>query len=237
MTIYAISDLHLSFAAPKPMDMFGPAWENHPERVAQHWDETVRPEDVVIVAGDISWAMKLQDAMPDLDYLAQRPGRKLLVRGNHDYWWGRQGKNKIQRIVDPSITLLQGSGVVIDGVGIAGTRGWRLEDVGRKGASENDTTIFERELDYLRNGLRSLPEGLDTRIAVLHYPPFDVDLTPNAFRQVLEECGAHILIYGHIHAGPTPFLEGDVDGIRYILASVDHTGFAPVKVLGEGVGG
>ncbi|MEN6521510.1 MAG: metallophosphoesterase [Armatimonadota bacterium] len=232
MIIYAIADLHLSFANPKPMDIFGPHWKDHPVKIASNWDEVVTHDDLVLVAGDTSWALKLPDAMPDLEYLAARPGRKILIRGNHDYWWGRQATNKIQRMLDPSITLLQGSSCVADGVGIAGTRGWRLEDCNLEGTAEGDKKIFDRELTYLRRGLESIPEGVSTKIAMLHYPPFDLGLRPNEFSSLLQEYRVDILVYGHIHKGTGSYLRGDVGGVRYHLASVDHTGFKPVKVWG-----
>jgi predicted phosphohydrolase len=234
MAVFAISDLHLSFAHPKPMDIFGPEWQGHEEKIARNWDGLVSPADVVVVAGDTSWAMRLPEAMPDLDYVAARPGRKLLIRGNHDYWWGRQATNKIQRAVDPSITLIQGTSVVVDGMGIAGTRGWRIQDYELEGPVQGSVKIYERELEYLRRALSSLPPEAAMRIAVLHYPPFDLGLEPNDFRAVLEEFGVDILIYGHVHRGTGSYLEGDVGGIRYCLAAVDHTNFAPVRVWPEG---
>lgn len=232
MIIYAIADLHLSFANPKPMDIFGPHWKDHPGKIARSWDEIVTPEDVVLIAGDTSWALKLPDAMPDLEYIAARPGRKILIRGNHDYWWGRQSTSKIQRMLDPSIKLLQGTSYVADGVGIAGTRGWRLEDYNLEGAAEGDIKIFERELAYLRRGLESIPEGVSTKIAMLHYPPFDMGLKLNEFGSLLEEYQVDILVYGHIHKGTGSYLCGDIGSVRYHLASVDYTDFKPVKVWG-----
>lgn len=212
------------------MDVFDSIWQDHPEKIARNWDEAVSSEDVVLVAGDTSWAMRLSEAMPDLDFLAARTGRKFLIRGNHDYWWGRQSTNKIQRMVHPSITLLQGTSAVVGDVGIAGTRGWRIDDYELSGPVKGDAKILDRELSYLRRALGSLPEQVSTRIAMLHYPPFDLNLEPNAFRTVLEEFNVHILVYGHVHKGTGAYLEGDIGGIRYYLTSVDHTGFKPVKV-------
>lgn len=232
MNIYAISDLHLSFSNPKPMDVFGPHWKGHPEKIARFWDEMVAPEDVVLIAGDTSWALKLPDAMPDLEFIAVRPGRKFLIRGNHDYWWNRQATNKIQRMIDPSITLLQGTSKVIDGIGITGTRGWRLEDYNLEGPAEGNVKIFERELAYLQRGLESIPPDTPIKIAMLHYPPFDLGLKLNEFRDVLEQYSVDILVYGHIHKGTGAYLQGRVGDIEYYLVSVDHTGFKPVKILG-----
>jgi predicted phosphohydrolase len=231
MIIYAISDLHLSHADPKPMDVFGKGWKDHPEKIARNWDSMVTEDDIVLVAGDISWAMRLPGAVPDLDYIRDRPGRKFLIRGNHDYWWGRQSTNKIQRMLDPSITLLQGASAVIGGVGITGTRGWRMEDYNLEGPVQGDIKIYQRELTYLRQALESLPSDVTTKIVMLHYPPFDLNLRPNDFRTVLEEFQVDILVYGHIHSTTGSYLEGDVDGIAYHLVSVDHTDFSPIPVL------
>ena len=231
MAFFAISDLHLSFADHKPMDVFGVEWTAHAERIAANWDRVVSPEDTVLVGGDVSWALKLAQAAPDLEYLAARPGRKLLIRGNHDYWWGREATNKIQRLVDPSMILLQGKCTVVDRVGIAGTRGWRLEDYDLEGPVERDTKIYQRELAYLRRALESLSEDVETRVVMLHYPPFDMSLQPNEFRVLLDEFRVDILVYGHVHKGIGGYLEGDINGIRYYLASVDHTDFSPVRIL------
>jgi len=216
------------------MDIFGREWHDHAKKIARNWDRSVSPEDVVLVAGDTSWAMRLPEATGDLDYVAARPGKKFLIRGNHDYWWGRQATNKVQRMVDPSITLIQGTSVVVDGVGIAGTRGWRLQDYELEGPVQGSVKIYERELAYLRRALSSLPPDISTTIAVLHYPPFDLGLEPNDFRAVLDEFRVDILVYGHVHRGTGSYLEGEVGGIRYYLAAVDHTGFTPVRVWGVG---
>lgn len=213
------------------MDIFGSNWKDHPDKIARNWDSIVSPEDVVLVAGDTSWAMKLPEAVPDLEYLAARPGRKILIRGNHDYWWSRQTTNKIQKMIDPSITLIQGTCIVVGSVGIVGTRGWRLEDYNLEGAAEGDAKIYNRELSYLRRALESVPPEVETRVAMLHYPPFDLSLRANEFRALLEEFSVDILVYGHVHRGTGMYLEGNVGGITYYLASVDHTEFAPIKIL------
>jgi len=126
MSIYAISDLHLSLSGNKPMDIFGEAWRDHARRIAENWDSIVGPNDTVLLAGDHSWALKFEEAKPDLDYIAARPGRKILIRGNHDYWWRREATNRMQRVLPESITLLHGHALVVENVGITGTRGWRI---------------------------------------------------------------------------------------------------------------
>ena len=125
MSIYAISDLHLSLFTPKPMDIFGPAWEGHAEKIKRTWLETVSESDTVLIPGDLSWAMRLPEAMPDLSFIADLPGRKVLIRGNHDYWWHRKQTAKLQRDIDRNLTFLQGTSTMIGDIGITGTRGWR----------------------------------------------------------------------------------------------------------------
>ena len=142
MAIYAISDLHLSLASPKPMDIFGPAWENHAEKLRRNWERVVTDADTVLMPGDLSWAMRFPEAEPDLSFVADLPGTKILIRGNHDYWWQRQATSRIQRIVDRNMIFLQGTSVMVGDVGITGTRGWRLDwetaggENGRKGEWE-----------------------------------------------------------------------------------------------------
>ena len=255
MAIYAISDLHLSHAAPKPMDIFGPAWENHTEKIRSRWEETVTKADTVLMPGDLSWGMRLSQARPDLDFVASLPGKKILTRGNHDYWWQRQATNRMQRSIDRSLIFLQGTSTVVGDAGITGTRGWRVDwelderrgdgETGRLGEyqpstinhqpltinhPENDR-ILKRELAYLEKGLQSIPGTVDTRIAMLHYPPFDEKLQPNEFTRILHEYSVDIVVYGHIHLGLGSWLEGDVDGIMYHLVSADIVDFTPRLIL------
>ncbi|HEY3298027.1 MAG TPA: metallophosphoesterase, partial [Armatimonadota bacterium] len=243
MAIYAISDLHLSFAQPKPMDIFGPAWENYVDRLRENWDSVVQPADVVLLPGDLSWAMTLPEAMPDLNFLEERPGRKVLTRGNHDYWWPRLGTNRIQRLVDKEFTFIQGTSTVIDGVGITGTRGWRVdwEMTGRPGDavtqsgespdSEQANRIYNRELAYLEKGLQSIPDSVDVKIAMLHFPPFDEQLQPNEFARLLAKYSVDYLVYGHIHLGIGSWVNGEVEGVMYRIVSADIVDFHPQLIL------
>ncbi len=227
MSIYAISDLHLSLGGEKPMDIFGEAWRDHAERIAANWDEIVSPEDTVLLAGDHSWALRFDEAKPDLDYIAARPGHKILVRGNHDYWWRRESTTRIQKQLPEDMTLLHGHGIVVEGVGIAGTRGWRVELP--EDPDAGDAKVMARELAYLERGLAEIPPDVSKRIVVLHYPPFDADLEPNDFADVLQAHKVDILVYGHIHTGF--YLQGDVGGIEYRLVSADHVDMRPVRIV------
>lgn len=244
MAIYSISDLHLSFAKPKPMDVFGPVWENHAEKIRQNWDALVSPSDIVLLPGDLSWALRLSEAEPDLDFVRQRPGRKVLTRGNHDFWWQRLVTSRLQKTVDKDMTFLQGTSVVMDEVGITGTRGWRIDrELGARSSDEGlvaaDSTdpgqaakIYRRELAYLEKGLQSIPDSVETRIAMLHYPPFDEHLEPNEFAHLLTKYAVTHLVYGHIHLGLGNWIDGEVDRINYRLVSADVVDFVPQLIIG-----
>ncbi len=249
MRIWAISDLHLSLARPKPMDVFGDHWRAHEARVEAAWRERVMPEDVVCLPGDLSWALKLPEAAPDLAWLGRLPGRKVLVKGNHDYWWGAIGK--VRGALPPETYALQHDAVVLDGVGFAGARGWvdptldfralgpsppEAEEgpdrlVGIRG--EDDEKIYRRELDRLEASLRCLGGDARRRIALLHFPPTSPALEETPVTRLLERYGVECAVFGHLHGrGAEGFANpyGVRGGVTYLLVSADFAGFAPVAV-------
>lgn len=229
MAIFGISDLHLSFSNPKPMDIFGPAWEDHAEKIRRNWTDVVSQSDTVLLPGDLSWAMRLTEAMPDLNFVADLPGNKVLIRGNHDYWWHRQQTSKLQREVDRNMTFVQGTSTMVGDIGVTGTRGWRIDWESRQDVplTNHESRITERELTYLENGLKSIPPSATLKIALLHFPPFDERLKPNDFARLLKEYSVDILVYGHVHLGLGNWLEGPVDGVQYHLVSADVIDFKP----------
>lgn len=232
MAIYAISDLHLSYASPKPMDIFGPAWKDHADKIRKNWDAVVKETDTVLIPGDLSWAMRIEDAAPDLEYLAQRPGKKIITRGNHDYWWRRKSTSRIQKTIDTSITLLQGTSAVVDTVGITGTRGWRIENMKEEPAERLPSEkILKRELAYLESGLRSIPHEVKTKITMLHYPPFNENMRPNEFARMLASHKVDILVYGHIHTGKSDCITGQIEGVEYRAVSADVLDFTPALII------
>lgn len=241
MAIYAISDLHLSLASEKPMDIFGPAWADHVERLRKNWTQVVSNDDTVLIPGDISWALRLTEAMPDLDLIAELPGHKVLIRGNHDYWWQRRATSRIQRIVDRNMTFLQGTVAMVDDIAITGTRGWRVDwemrtplghgDIASDEEIVHSQKILQRELAYLERGLRSIPPTARMKIVMLHYPPFDERLKPNQFANLLGDYAVDILVYGHVHVGLGEWLEGMVDGVMYYMVSADIVGFMPRLIV------
>ena len=242
MRIWAIADLHLSLGVPnKTMDLFGPEWTNHAQKIAQTWDEKITTGDLVLVPGDISWAMRLDEARPDLEWLEERPGTKVLIRGNHDYWWG--SKNKVKKALPPSIHIIQNDSIVINGIGITGTRLWdspeydfnevidfKPSKAPPKPYSEKDREIFTRELKRLEMGLKTLSSNTNLRIAMTHFPPIGLDLSPSACSQLLEHYGISFCLFGHLHSLKQTHLFGTARGIKYELVSCDYLNFAPLLI-------
>ncbi len=231
MAIYAISDLHLSFGCDKPMDIFGGSWENHTERLKSGWCDTVGDEDLVLIPGDISWAMGLETAKPDFSFIEALPGRKLIGKGNHDYWWST--KNKFDAFLRnngmSTISMLHNNAYPFGNFVICGSRGWLSPD--DPDFTGEDQKVFTREIERLK---MSLNEGVRLGgeiIAMLHYPPFDQRHNPNAFAEMLQDYGVKTCVYGHIHgkANPQYRLEW-ISGIRYQLISADFLEFRPVRL-------
>ena len=220
MSVYAISDLHLP-AHQKPMDIFGPHWENHFERISESWRESVTDDDTVLIPGDITWAMRLEDALDDLNRIGALPGKKIISRGNHDYWW--DGIGKVRRALPDGMFALQNDAIVMDGVIFAGTRGWVLP------AGESDTDnmkIFTRERLRLEMSLTTARRiGGDLPLCVmLHYPPFMG--SNDGFCDILRAFGADHCVYGHLHGGALQFaFNGERDGITYHQVSCDGLDF------------
>lgn len=215
MNVFAIGDLHLSFSVgpEKAMDMFGDAWVNHTEKLKKHWLDVVTDDDVVILPGDFSWAMKVEEAMPDFEWICQLPGKKVFVRGNHDLWWSSLKKMKS---LYPNITFIQNDSVVINGVAIMGSRGWICpEDPDFK--EETDRPIYERERLRFGMSFDTLKDKeYNKLICVSHFPPL-------GFMDLFKEYKADYVVYGHLH-GENAFSngpEGEIDGINYHLCSYD----------------
>ncbi len=244
--LFAIADLHLSFARPKPMDVFGDAWSHHVEHLQEAWCERVGKRDLVLVAGDISWAMRLPEALPDLEWIDRLPGRKVLIRGNHDYWWGSIGK--LRGLELESLHFLQYDAVRFGNLAVAGTRLWDLPEVvwpqerkpmpdgvrsGRRTSAAEDRKIVERELHRLELSLGRLPGDVEHRVAMLHYPPISDDGRPSRASRLLRDHGVQLCAYGHLHSlGRLPRTGADcvLDGTRYVLVAGDWLGFRPMEL-------
>ena len=228
MSVYALADPHLGRAVEKPMDIFGPRWEGHAEKMAANWRAAVGDDDWVLVPGDISWAMKLEDALIDLRFLDGLPGRKILLKGNHDYWW--TSRAKVETVLPPSLRLLQHDCVDLGGgVGVVGTRGWVPPDAPR--ATEQDRKIYAREVLRLTLSLDAARGRFEHLIAMLHYPPVYEGLGETEFVPLLRDAGVRICLYGHLH-GPDQAhaVRGTRDGITYHLVAADAIDFTPVRI-------
>ena len=205
MSVYAISDLHLP-ARVKPMDVFGEHWKNHFERIKADWNARVRQGDLVLLPGDLSWAMRLEEAIEDLNSIAALPGTKLILRGNHDYWWSSIGR--VRRALPEGMYALQNDAMLLNGRLYAGSRGWTLPGLEQ---SDEDRKIYERERMRLEMSLkhaRRLSEEAPIT-CMLHYPPLTEE--EPGFSDILEAYGVTDCVYGHLHG---PAIYGAVRGLR-----------------------
>jgi len=225
MKIFAISDLHLSFQTDKPMNVFGENWENYEQKIMEDWNARVGVEDVGIIAGDISWAMKMEDTVKDFEFIKKLNGKKIIIRGNHDYWW--KSITKIRESLAPDVFALQNDAVEINGVMFAGTRGWRVPERWAKQTTE-DKKIYTREIIRFELALKDAVAKMgETRgdkklVAILHYPPFNATLDPSPFTNMCEKYGVNACVYGHLHGkqGRTQ-LTSIKNGVKYYLTSCD----------------
>lgn len=230
MRIWAIGDTHLSFheGVNKPMDIFGPGWENHADHLKAAWIERIAPEDVVLIPGDISWGLRLEEAMPDIEWLHELPGLKLISKGNHDLWWSRI--HYLNSLYD-DIIFVQNDAVYIESenICIAATRGWPYP--GSEEFSQHDEKIYRREAMRLRMGLESArKQSKDARLFVaLHYPPSGAKCEETEYTGILEEFGVELCVYGHLH-GQRAYMRGPKGihrGVDYKLVSADYLGAIP----------
>jgi predicted phosphohydrolase len=233
MTVFAISDLHLPGGQDKPMHVFGEQWRDHPEKIQANWLRLVAEGDLVLVGGDLTWAMRLAEAEPDLRSLGELPGTKVLIKGNHDYWWTTDAK--LKAVLPPSVHALNGHAARFGDVLVAGTRGWSLP--GSPGVTEQDEKIYQREVGRLRRALEQLDTlGEGHRVAMLHYPPVSMQSPDTELARLLREFHVPICIYGHLHGAVDheSAIKGDHQGVRYHLTSCDYIDFAPSRIpLGE----
>ena len=223
MRIFAIGDLHLPGGDDKPMEVFGAHWEGHWDKIRADWRQRVEPQDIVLIPGDISWAMYLDNAIPDLRSIGELPGRKILLRGNHDYWWG--AITRVRDILPPGMFALQNDALVMDGIAFCGSRGW----TNPQGSTEGeDARLYARELIRLRLSLERarqlLPQG--RLIALTHFPPLLEGGGQTPVSDLMREFGVDDVVYGHLHgASIRSAFTGTVEGVRYHFTSCDGLGF------------
>lgn len=228
--IYGIGDLHFDHSKEKPMDIFGDNWIEHEENIIKSWKEKVKEEDLVLIPGDISWALKLEDAYYDLKKIDDLPGQKVFIKGNHDYWW--QSLKKINDLNLESLYFIQNTAYNFKEVAIAGTRGWISPD--SEYFTEQDRKIYNRELMRLRNSLSSVDKDAKYKIVMIHYPPFNMKLESNEFVEIMKEFEVDLCVYGHLHAEGHKFArEGKIDGIDFYCISSDYLEFELKLLYGE----
>ena len=227
MSIYIIGDLHLGFAENKPMDIFG--WGNHIEIIEKDWKEKVKEDDTVILAGDFSWATYLEDTKMDFEYINKLPGKKILLEGNHDYWWNTL--SKMRTFIDENkfsnIDFLRNNGYLIEDKIIVGTRGWSFTE------SDNSEKMISRELIRFENSIQdgiSKQKNNEEIIAVFHYPPIAKGVS-SPFLEMMKKYNINRCYYAHLHGkSHQEAIQGEIEEIDFKLISSDYLGFKLVKI-------
>ncbi len=244
--IWAIADLHLACGVPgKNMNVFGPLWDNYMDKIQAAWQSLIAPDDLVLIAGDISWAMTLEEAALDLAWIDALPGTKVILKGNHDFWWASSAK--MAQIMPSSVHFIHNSVYNWHDISIGGTRLWDTEEYAfgqyihfQDNPKKNDSArvdqtnnekIFNRELERLRLSLKQLSPAASLRIAMVHYPPISADLRPSKVSAILEEFKIDICVFGHLHnLKLNQKLFGEIRGVKYILTACDYLNFKPICI-------
>ncbi len=222
MKIFAISDLHISTNTDKPMDVFGGNWIGYLDKIIADWQEKVSEDDLVLIGGDISWAMDIEDAKKDFEVLSNLKGKKVIIKGNHDFWWNAIGK--VREMLPNAFIALQNDSIRLDNLVVCGSRLWSVP--GSPDFNEQDNKIYLREIERLRLSLKSaqkiMHEG-DKLVALVHFPPFNVKRENSAYTDLFEEYKVDAVVYGHLH-GKSVRADKLVikNGIKYYLTSCDQ---------------
>ncbi|MDD4189097.1 MAG: metallophosphoesterase [Eubacteriales bacterium] len=232
MAVYAIGDLHLALSVDKPMDVFGGRWQDYMKRIEQNWRNKVLAEDYVLIPGDISWATYLNHAHNDFEFINDLPGKKIISKGNHDYWWTTM--NKLEAFVSENgydtISFLHNNSYDLGNMTVCGTRGWKCP--GDDEFDQEDEKLYGREIQRLELSLKSASRSDNPLTVMLHYPPFSSGSLSSGFTEVMKAYKTDKCVYGHLHG---EYLKnaysGFIDGIEYIFVSADHLRFDPVKIL------
>lgn len=236
MSIYVIGDLHLPFGVEKPMDIFGTGWQGYTEKIKENWNQKVKPEDTVILAGDFSWATYLEETYKDFEYLCALPGKKIMLKGNHDYWWTTvtSMKKYLEDNNFNNIDFLYNNSFLIENKIIVGTRGWTLAD------TENSRKMVKREAARLELSLKSAIEKYGKEkeiICIMHYPPILATYMKNEytynseFLDVMKKYNVKICYYGHLHGtSHKDAIEGKIEEINFKLISGDYLKFKLEKI-------
>ena len=233
ISIFAISDLHLSTNTDKSMEVFGDKWTDYMNRISDNWNRLIGKDDTIIIGGDISWEMKLEDCVSDFKYINSLPGRKIISKGNHDYWWETSAKHKsfLESNGFSNIDFIYNNAFKVQDIAVCGTRWWN--DPSADGFSDEDLKIYNHELIRLENSLKEACKlECDKKLVVLHYPPFTVDGFVNKDIAELFKCySVDECVYGHLHGlGLKNAVEGVFFGINYRLTSADFLNFTPIEI-------
>ncbi len=233
MSVFMLSDTHLSLGADKPMDVFGAKWENHIEKIEKNWNSTVTQSDTVIIPGDISWGMGLDSSKDDLKFINRLNGKKIIGKGNHDYWWQTMKKlNEFKKELSlDTVEFLFNNAYAVENFIIAGTRGWMLAE----NYGEDDAKIVSREAGRLRLSLQNAKKLQETNkdseiVVFLHYPPSFNGIVSRQLVDVMNEFGVKRCFYGHIHSVNPELLDRKADSIDIYCISADLIGFKPMKL-------
>ena len=228
MSLFVIADLHLSLGAEKPMDVFN-GWQNYVERLETNWRAVVQPEDTVVLAGDLSWAMKLEDALQDFTFLHSLPGEKIIMKGNHDYWWAT--RNKIDTFLSEhdlfSLKVMHNCAYRVGDRALCGTRGWLY-----RAQSEEDKKIVNREAGRLLASIEEAKKLGGKLTAFLHYPPVYDGMECREILDILVDAGVTDCYFGHIHGqyAAKKALIGEYNQVKMHLISCDFVNFCPVLI-------
>lgn len=231
MSVYAVGDLHLALSVDKPMDVFGGRWQDYMKRIERNWRNKVIPEDYVLIPGDVSWATYLNHAHGDFAFIDSLPGRKIISKGNHDYWWTTM--NKLESFIEinkfDSIRFLHNNSYNLGSMTVCGTRGWKCP--GDDEFDDEDEKLYNREIQRLELSLKSALDKDIPLTAMLHYPPFSSGARTSGFTEVMKAYNVRKCIYGHLHGEYLKnAFEGFIEGIEYIFVSADHLAFDPIKI-------
>ena len=234
MRVFALADLHLATTQHKPMTVFGPHWAGHPEAIYARWPEVVRGDDLVLLPGDLSWAMRLPEALRDLSTLEGLPGTKVLSRGNHDYWWPAIGK--LRAALPEGMYAVQNDALRFGEVTVCGTRGWTTP--GAEHFTAEDERIYKREAERLSLALQSARRlGGERTVLMLHYPPTGPNFAPTLFTELIEMYRPDAVVYGHLHGVPVERSLRSWQGVPCHLVAADGLHFRPKLILEGGPGG
>ena len=230
MNLFAVGDLHLPGGQAKAMDVFGAQWDRHFEKISESWLSQVQNEDAVLIPGDISWAMTLAQAVPDLRDIGALPGKKVIIRGNHDFWWN--GIGQVRSALPGGMFALQHDALDLEECVVCGTRGWTIPTP-EAPLEPKDEKIYLRELKRLEMALDAAGRIAAGRpvVIMLHYPPLYRNLRSSGFTEIMERAGVRVCVYGHLHGeGITAGYSGEQGGVRYELTSCDSQRFSVRKI-------